>query len=166
MRRDWTGPAQTKSRAEQKGVGERTSARRGAGGWVARRGPAGVQPRCSRAARSQTGWGLLLNWEGQYAGEGVEWEDNEWDLQSPPAAIEVCLSDQLQLSLKPSLDFDLEEGVNNRKKRNSGRERLVNSAKSDSFELRVCEWSSYHSVHVETGNSRHTEEGINKTLLP
>lgn len=66
-------------------------------------------------------------------------EDNEWDLQSPPAVIEVCPSDQLQPSLKPSLDFDLQEGVNNRKKRNSGRKRGVNSAKSDSFELLVCE---------------------------
>lgn len=44
-------------------------------------------------------------------------EDNEWDLQSPPAAIEVCPSDQLQPSLKPSLDFDLQEGVNNREKK-------------------------------------------------
>lgn len=72
-------------------------------------------------------------------GVGGQTEDNEWDLQSPPAAIEVCPSDQLQPSLKPSLDFDLQEGVNNRKKRNSGRKRGVNSTKSDSFELLVCE---------------------------
>lgn len=41
---------------------------------------------------------------------------NERDLQGPPAAIEVCPSDQLRPSLKPSLDFDLQAGVNNRKR--------------------------------------------------
>lgn len=47
---------------------------------------------------------------------GGEGGYNERDLQGPPAAIEVCPSDQLRPSLKPSLDFDLQAGVNNRKR--------------------------------------------------
>lgn len=45
------------------------------GGWAVRRGQARVQPRCLRAALSQTEWGLLPNWAGEYAGEEGEGAD-------------------------------------------------------------------------------------------
>lgn len=60
-------------------------------------------PMFGGAALGQTGWGLVPIWEGQYRGGGGK--------QGPPAAIEVCPSDQLWLSLKPSLDFNLWEGA-------------------------------------------------------
>lgn len=88
------------------------------------------------AALRQTGWGLFPNLAGQYIGEGAEC--NKRDLLGPPTAIEVCPSDQLRPSLKPSLDFDLQEGANNRKGEQWNK-RGENRAKCDSFELPVCE---------------------------
>lgn len=72
MRRDWTGPARTKSGVEW---GEHTSAWSSVGGWVARKGQTGSeqeQPRCLGAALGQTGRGLVPNCAGQYAEEGAE----------------------------------------------------------------------------------------------
>lgn len=46
---------------------------------------------------------------GQYGGAGAD-GGSEQDLQGPPAAMEVCPSDQLRPSLTLSLDFDLWEG--------------------------------------------------------
>lgn len=66
---DWPCTNKEQSKKEW---GERAPAWSSAGGWVVRRGHARVQPRRLRAALGQTGWRLLPNWAGQYAGEGAD----------------------------------------------------------------------------------------------
>lgn len=62
--------------------------------------------------------GLLLYWVAQYAGEkggsGGRWRITSGNYRAPQLRLRSALSDQLQPSLKPSLDFDLLEGVYSR----------------------------------------------------
>lgn len=69
---------------------------------------------------------------------GGRWRITSGNYRAPQLRLRSALSDQLQPSLKSSLDFDLLEGVYSRGKKGIVEEMGgVNSAKGDYFELRV-----------------------------
>lgn len=77
------------------------------GGWVAYRGQqSGV------TSNNPDVWGSCSGPDrmgvGPHLGRTIQRGRRQ---TGPPAAIEVCPSDQLRLSLKPSLDFNLWEGA-------------------------------------------------------
>lgn len=120
MRRDWAGPAQTKSRAE-KSVGGALLRGEAWGDGCCTRGQARVQPPCFKG---QTGWGPGGEGAAPVLGRTICWRERggRWRITSgnyraPQLRLRSALSDQLQPSLKPSLDFDLLEGVYSRGKK-------------------------------------------------
>lgn len=127
MRRDWAGPAQTKSRAE-KSVGGALLRGEAWGDGCCTRGQAGYNLHVLRARQDggleERGAAPVLGRTICWRERGGRWRITSGNYRALQLRLRSALSDQLQPSLKPSLDFDLLEGVYSRgKKGNSGRNR-------------------------------------------
>lgn len=119
------------------------------GGWAAHRGP-------TRANGNNFGGLLRARQDGgwsQVSQDNTARRGPTSGIYSPPppAAVGVCPSDQLRPSLKPSLDVDLREGVNNRKREPCGKGGQP-SAKS-------CRRVKFRPFRSCGGRKRQTERG-------